>query len=90
MPKFYRLCWQGLIVRMLEGEVGIGNGTPAIRHELSAARETFERWGAQLESELEFRTVPIRKLVGVQFGAVLAAADYLQRSRPPIPVTTAV
>jgi hypothetical protein len=64
---------------MLEGEVGIGNGTPAIRRELVAARDTFERWGAQLESELDFRTVPIRKLVGVQFGAVLAAADYLAR-----------
>ena len=83
MPQFYRLCWQGLIVRMLEGEVGIGNGTPAIRRELAAARDTFERWGAQLESELDFRTVPIRKLVGVQFGAVLAAADYLTRQHAP-------
>lgn len=81
MPRFFRLCWQGLIVRMLEGEVGIGNGTPAIRRELLAARDTFERWGAQLESELDFRTVPIRKLVGVQFGAVLAAAEYLARQR---------
>jgi hypothetical protein len=81
MPQFFRLCWQGLIVRMLEGEVGIGNGTPGIRRELVAARDTFERWGAQLESELDFRTVPIRKLVGVQFGAVLAAAEYLSRQR---------
>jgi hypothetical protein len=81
MPQFFRLCWQGLIVRMLEGEVGIGNGTPGIRRELVAARDTFERWGAQLESELDFRTVPIRKLVGVQFGAVLAAAEYLARQR---------
>lgn len=81
MPQFFRLCWQGLIVRMLEGEVGIGNGTPAIRTELLAARETFERWGAQLESELEFRTVPIRKLVGVQLGAVLAAAEHLVQLR---------
>ncbi len=84
MPQFFRLCWQGLIVRMLEGEIGIGNGTPAIRRELTTARETFERWGAQLESELDFRTVPIRKLVGVQFGAVLAAAEYLARQRSAI------
>lgn len=81
MPQFFRLCWQGLIVRMLEGEVGIGNGTPAIRAELLAARETFERWGDQLESELEFRTVPIRKLVGVQLGSVLAAAEHLVQQR---------
>ena len=31
MPQFYRLCWQGLIVRMLQAEIAIGNGTPAIR-----------------------------------------------------------
>ena len=31
MPQFYRLCWQGLIVRMLQAEVATGNGTPAIR-----------------------------------------------------------
>jgi hypothetical protein len=81
MPQFFRLCWQGLIVRMLQAEVAIGNGTPAIRKTLEEATETFERWGAQLESELNFRTVPIRKLVSVQLGAILAAADYLARKQ---------
>ena len=81
MPQFYRLCWQGLMARMLEGEVGIGNGAPVIRTELAKARETFDRWAAQLESELDFRTVPIRKLVAVQLGSVLAAAEYLARSQ---------
>jgi hypothetical protein len=81
MPQFFRLCWQGLIVRMLEAEIAIGNGTPAIRKTLDEATETFERWGAQLESELNFRTVPIRKLVAVQLGAILAAAGYLAGKR---------
>jgi hypothetical protein len=45
------------------------------------ATETFERWGAQLESELNFRTVPIRKLVAVQLGAILGVAAYLTRQR---------
>ena len=81
MPQFFRLCWQGLIVRMLEAEVAIGNGTPAVRATLQDATETFERWGAQLESELNFRTVPIRKLVAVQLGAILAAAEYLAGKR---------
>lgn len=82
MPQFYRLCWQGLIVRMLQAEVAIGHGTPAIRKTLTEATETFERWGAQLESELNFRTVPIRKLVAVQLGAIFAAAGYLAGERP--------
>jgi hypothetical protein len=81
MPQFFRLCWQGLIVRMLQAEIAIGNGTPAVRQTLQDATETFERWGAQLESELNFRTVPIRKLVAVQLGAILAAAEYLAEKR---------
>ena len=84
MPQFYRLCWQGLIVRMLQAEVATGNGTPAIRKTLTEATETFERWGAQLESELNFRTVPIRKLVAVQLGAIFAAAEYLAGERPAL------
>lgn len=80
MPQFYRLCWQGLLVRMLEAEVAIGHGTPGIRRTLAEATETFERWGAQLEADLEFRTVPIRSLVSVQLGAILAAVEYLARA----------
>ena len=48
---------------------------------MDEATETFERWGAQLESELNVRTVPIRKLVAVQLGAILAVAEYLTRQR---------
>jgi hypothetical protein len=81
MPQFYRLCWQGLIVRMLQAEIATGHGTPAIRQTLAAATDTFERWGAQLESELNVRTVPIRKLVAVQLGAILGVAAYLTRQR---------
>jgi hypothetical protein len=81
MPQFYRLCWQGLIVRMLQAEIATGHGTPAIRQTLAAATDTFDRWGAQLESELNVRTIPIRKLVAVQLGAILGVAAYLTRQR---------
>jgi hypothetical protein len=72
-------------VRMLAAEIATGHGTPAIRTTLEEATETFERWGVQLESELTFRTVPIRKLVAVQLGAILAVAEYLARQRQPVP-----
>lgn len=79
--QFYRLLWQGMIVRMLEGEIAIGNGTPAIRKQLVDSRRIFEEWADKLEGGLEYRVVPIRKLVAVQLGSVLATAEHLSRQR---------
>lgn len=77
--QFYRLLWMGMVVRMLEGEIAIGNGTPAIRAGLNDAQSTFNAWADRLESTLDnVRVVPIRKLVSVQLGAVLAAAEQLR------------
>lgn len=77
--QFYRLLNLGMLVRMLEGEIAIGNGTPAIRAGLDSARQTFDDWSQRLESALAYRVIPIRKLVAVQLGAVLAAAEHLDR-----------
>jgi hypothetical protein len=70
-----------MLVRMLEGEIAIGNGTPAIRKQLVEARQTFEAWADKLEGALNYRVVPIRKLVAVQLGSVLATANYLSQQR---------
>ena len=75
--RFYRLLTMGMLVRMLEGEVTVGNGTPKIRRHLKEATATFETWARDLEADLNMRVVPIRKLVAVQLGAVLAAAGHL-------------
>jgi hypothetical protein len=79
--QFYRLLGMGMMLRMLEGEIAIGNGTPAIRRQLIESTRVFEEWADRLESSLEMRVLPIRKLVAVQFGAVLAAAEYLAGKR---------
>lgn len=75
--RFYRMLSLGMLVRMLEGEVSVGNGTPTIRKNLVKARDLFDTWSSELESELEMRVVPIRKLVAVQLGAILATAEHL-------------
>lgn len=75
--RFYRLLTLGMLLRMLEGEVDVGNGTPAIRRHLAEARTTFDAWISALEADLNVRVVPIRKLVAVQLGAVLATARHL-------------
>jgi hypothetical protein len=78
MIQFYRLLAVGELMRLLEGEIGIGNGTPAIRSALRAAQETFDRWATQFEATTPANPIPIRKLVAVQFGAALATAAFLQ------------
>jgi hypothetical protein len=62
---------------MLEGEVGIGNGTPKIRKHLAECLAAFNERGDRLESELDYRVVPIRKLVAMHLGAALATLDAL-------------
>lgn len=79
--QFYRLLGLGMLLRMLEGEIAIGNGTPNIRKHLKESTATFEEWADKLESALNYRVVPIRKLVAVQLGAVLAAGSYLSSQR---------
>ncbi len=79
--QFYRLLGLGTLVRMLEGQIAIGNGTPEIREQLESARETFEAWSDKLENALDYRVVPIRKLVAVELGAALATAEYLAGQR---------
>lgn len=81
--RFYRLLSLGMLVRMLEGEAAIGNGTPAIRRHLAEARATFEQWVSELEADLNVRVVPIRKLVAVQLGAILATARHLAQPGTP-------
>lgn len=79
--RFYRLLTLGMLLRMLEGEVAVGNGTPTIRTHLKEATATFEQWAGGLEADLAMRAVPIRKLVAVQLGAVLAAASHLAENQ---------
>jgi hypothetical protein len=79
--QVYRFLGMGMLLRMLEGEIAIGNGTPTIRRQLIESTKVFEEWADRLESSLDMRVVPIRKLVAVQLGAVLAAAAYLAGQR---------
>ncbi|MGC4192431.1 MAG: M14 family zinc carboxypeptidase [Thermomicrobiales bacterium] len=73
--RFYRLLQVGMLVRMLEGEVAIGNGTPKIRKHLAESLAAFTTWADELESELDYRVVPIRKLVAIHLGAALTVAE---------------
>lgn len=74
---FYRLLIHGMFARMLGEEIAAGNPSKAITATFEAARDRLETFGARLESQLNYRALPIRSLVGVQTCAGLATAQYL-------------
>lgn len=73
-----RLRTCGQYLRLLEGEIGIGNGTAAIRAEHAAALAQFNAWCDAADAAGQGAVIPIRKLVAVQVGAALATAEWLR------------
>ena len=75
--RFYKLLNLGLLARMLKAEITNGNNSSAVASASESASARLESEGQSLESELDYRAIPIRSLVGVQCCAGLATAAYL-------------
>jgi hypothetical protein len=76
----FRLRYGGMLLRALDAEVAGGNVRPAIRavrHELAALHAAWCAAAAGTSAE----ALPIRSLVAVQYGSVLAAAAHLHAGR---------
>ncbi|WP_219470178.1 M14 family zinc carboxypeptidase [Nonomuraea rhizosphaerae] len=71
-----RLRFGGILLRALEAEMAVGNGTPTIRERIRALAGHYTAWTEQAESESQVETIPIRHLVAIQYGAVLAGAAH--------------
>ncbi|MFC5831501.1 M14 family zinc carboxypeptidase [Nonomuraea insulae] len=69
-----RLRFGGMLLRALEGELAVGNGTSAIRAGTRELARTYEAWCAEAEATASGETIPIRHLVSLQYGAILAGA----------------
>jgi hypothetical protein len=70
----FRVRYGGMALRALDGELAVGNGTPAIRRERARIGELYEDWAAVADAATPMPPAPIRALVGTQYGAILAAA----------------
>ncbi|PRX61851.1 zinc carboxypeptidase [Nonomuraea fuscirosea] len=70
-----RLRFGGMLLRALEGELAVGNATRAVREGARELAETYGRWCAEAEAGAADETIPIRHLVAIQYGAILAGAD---------------
>ena len=76
ISKFYRLLSLGMFVRMLDAQMMATGESPALASAREAARTAFEARSAALETELDYTVIPIQKLVRVQLGSALLAADH--------------
>ncbi len=76
---YFVLLNLGMTIRMIETQIAATGASPTLAATRQRAIATFDQVAADLESEIEYSVVPIRKLVGVQLGSALLAADYAAR-----------
>jgi hypothetical protein len=65
-----------MFVRMLDAQIAATGESPPLCSARETAKATFEARAADLEAELDYTVVPIQKLVRVQLGSALLAADH--------------
>lgn len=72
----YRMRRTGSFLRMLDAEIAAGNVTAAIRSSQYSLNEVFVSWGAEADAHVEMQHIPIERVVGIQYAAILATAAY--------------
>lgn len=77
VSEFYRLLSLGLFYRMLKAEVETGSSA-IVESSLKTIEEELERRAETLEKELNYRVIPLDKLVKIQLAAGLYTALYVQ------------
>ncbi|PVE94008.1 M14 family zinc carboxypeptidase [Microbacterium sp. TPD7012] len=78
LVRLHRLRWGGMLVRALRAEVEAGTAAPELRRAAVEAQDLFDGW---LEGALQAgssRPLPLSAVVGVQYGAILAAHAQLE------------
>jgi hypothetical protein len=80
VSKFYTLLRLGQFVRLLEYEKAkVGEGFPdRLQEILDESLVMFEKNAAEVEADLDYTVVPIKKLASVQLVTALHAMDYVQ------------
>lgn len=84
--RMFQLRFGSMLARTLRAEIDAGTAAPAVRDALLGLEPHLEQWYAAARSaQSELDVIPVEKLVGVQFGTVLAAArTALAQRREPV------
>jgi hypothetical protein len=84
--KFYRLFPLGMFIRLLQAQIEFTGKSPLLASAHQIASAAFEALTAELEADLNYTVIPIQKLVRVQLGSALMAAQYATTpGRYPLP-----
>ena len=73
----FRLRYGGMLLRALEAETTAGTAGPELRRLAAETAELYREWQERPTRASTADVVPIERLVGVQYGALLAAATHL-------------
>jgi hypothetical protein len=86
LVRCFRLRYGGMLLRALEAETTAGTAPAPLRRLRDRLAELYATWQADVLPDAA--PIPIAKLVGVQFGAILACASHVsdpsRASRPSL------
>jgi len=69
----HRLRWGGMLRRALVAEVAAGVASPDVRRAAAEIEKLFDGWLAEARTGGDAPPLPLARVVGVQYGAILAA-----------------
>jgi hypothetical protein len=72
----FRLRYGGMLLRALDGELAIGNGTPAIREQHAALSAIYDSWVAEAEEGTSSVPIPLGELAAIQYAAIMVTSVY--------------
>ena len=85
ISKFYKLLSYGMLVRANEYELKrLGpeqaetEGAKALRRAFTEAEKVHRQLAEQLEEDIDYEVIPIRKLISIQLECGLIIAEYLK------------
>lgn len=79
LVDLHRLRWGGMLLRALQAEVDAGLASPDVRNATRDARQIFDAWLHEATARRHSSPIALARVVGVQYGAILAAHAQLER-----------
>ncbi|WOF21979.1 M14 family zinc carboxypeptidase [Microbacterium betulae] len=79
--RMFRLRFGSILARALRAETAAGGAAPQVRTALARLDDHLERWYDEARSVTGLRALPIERLVGVQYGTLLAVAEVSLNAR---------
>lgn len=76
LVHMFRLRWGGTLLRALDGEIAIGNGTPVIREQRAAMESTYRTWAGEAAEVTPADPIPYGKLAAVQYASIIVTATH--------------